>query len=182
MTDARSSTSNWAKAISELHVSVKVWLVFVSVLCLCTIVTWFVFTVQSNVPSSFLSDLVSFNALLMAAIAFLFPSTIDALRLKDFVNRVTEEIRRLDSNVSTKAYLSKFLARTLHYLIDIPLLVVLPFFLSSVIALLGVLGFSPTFLAAVSFWLMISSFLTILLGLWELSQHLQGRIAENPSS
>ncbi len=138
-------------------------------LILATATTLVIFNVTQSIPASFLSDLVNLNAILVAATAFLIPHGFQASKLNNFAEDLWKSIKNPATPEIDKTLQRKFLAKTLYIFIVVPLVVVLPFFVSAVIALVAILGYQMVILAEISFWVMLFFFLVIVIVLWQIA-------------
>lgn len=138
-------------------------------LVLATLATFAVFKIRRHMSETFLSDLVNLNAILVAAMAFLIPNFLQTSKLNEFAEKLWKSVIDPNTDPINKSYQRKFLAKALYILLVTPLIGIIPFFFSAIVALVATLGYQRVLLGEVAFWVMLFFFLLITMVYWKLA-------------
>jgi hypothetical protein len=137
-----------------------------------TLVTlvYFLFGTPSSTSDSFITNLVTVNSILIAAVGLLAPFIAEGSRFLRFVKEVEKSYWN-SPNPIDKAFKAAIHRRNVTYLMLIPFLAVFPFFVSVMLALGAMvsLGMARSLLAGTAFWLMLGTFTSIMFALWKLT-------------
>lgn len=123
------------------------------------------------ISDAFLGNLVTLDSIVIAALSFSIPTLVRAARideLKEQADKIRKDNPQLDE-INDKN-VTVILSNSALLTVLPPIIAVVPFFVSAVLALLGMFscGFLRLFLSGMAFWLMLGSFGTLILITWRI--------------
>jgi hypothetical protein len=126
-----------------------------------------------RITDAFLSGVITLDGLLIGAITFVFPLILEASQLREFKGEAWKQYQQ--SKNASQRYFSQLVTRSMALLILVPVLLMAPFFLSAVLALIGLVSFCDirTYLGIAALWLMLWAILSVLLASWKITVFLR---------